>query len=109
MTANMIRDHHIVIDEQHMLPFRGDGRIVRGSTTHYFWYRARHNKWCMGVHNDKPTRNARCDVLEYDDAPVFHCADIKDTNIAAQQIDMLIEECVTSFLGPAKKYVSSPT
>lgn len=104
-----IQGYYIVLDEQHMLPLRGNGRIIAGSTTQYFWYRVRHNKWCMGVHMDKPIRNAKCDVLEYDDAPVFHCADIKDSNITVRQIDTLVRECVEAFRGQPKNYVSSPT
>lgn len=109
MTTTVIKDYHVVIDEQHMLPIRGNGRVLTGADTLYFWYRARHNKWIMGIHREKPLRNAKCDVLEYDDAPVFHCADIKDTHITTGQISSLIQECVSAFRGQPKNYVSSPT
>jgi hypothetical protein len=104
----MTKDYRIIIDEQRLLPLRGDGRILTSATTYYFWYRARHNKWYMGIHLEKPVLNARCDSLEYDDAPVFHCADIKATHVTPGQIDGYINECVTAYRGPVKNYTSTP-
>jgi len=102
-------NYTITIDEQRMLPLRGDGRIITTTDTYYFWYRVRQNHWYMGIHTAKPIRNTRCEILEYDDAPVFHCADIKDTHIKPGDLDVYINACVTSFKGPQKTFTSSPT
>ena len=96
-----------VYDDQQSLPIRGEGRLVTGNITYYFWYRARQNEWYMGIHTKKPVRNVKCDVMEYDDVPVFHCSDIKETFITRDQVTKYVDECVTAFRGAPKKYVET--
>lgn len=99
----------IMMDEQHVMPVRGNGRIITTHTTYYFWYRARHNKWYMGVHQERPILNGKCDVLEYDDKPCFHTSDVFETCIKPQQVDELMQACVVNMLGTHKNRIETNT